>query len=194
MRKFTPVITCEHAGNTIPEPYAHLFETAYDEIQSHLGWDPGAREIGAFLAQHLGAPFYKCEATRLLVEPNRSLHSESLFSKFVQSLSPAERDEVTGLISGEGPASRDERITRVIQLMSELGSLEYARDLAVSFARLAFAEVPKAFAGAHSQADVDYVAALVLYLCGAAKLQTTESSAQVAQTIDLPGVSQPFGR
>jgi predicted N-formylglutamate amidohydrolase len=94
VRKLTPVITCEHAGNTIPEPYAHLFETAYDEIQSHLGWDPGAREIGAFLAQHLEAPFYKCEATRLLVEPNRSLHSESLFSKFVQSLNPAERDEV----------------------------------------------------------------------------------------------------
>ena len=94
MRKLTPVITCEHAGNVIPERYAHLFESAAEEIQSHLGWDPGAREIGSFLAQQLGAPFYKCESTRLLVEPNRSLHSESLFSKFVQSLNAAERDEV----------------------------------------------------------------------------------------------------
>ena len=94
MRNLTPVITCEHAGNTIPDRYTHFFATASDEIQSHLGWDPGAREIGAFLAQHLEAPFYKCEATRLLVEPNRSLHSESLFSKFMQSLNPAERDEV----------------------------------------------------------------------------------------------------
>jgi predicted N-formylglutamate amidohydrolase len=94
VRKLTPVITCEHAGNAVPERYAQFFETASEEIQSHLGWDPGAREIGAFLAQHLEAPFYKCEATRLLVEPNRSLHSENLFSKFVQSLNPTERDEV----------------------------------------------------------------------------------------------------
>jgi predicted N-formylglutamate amidohydrolase len=94
VKKLTPVITCEHAGNVVPERYAHFFKSATEEIESHLGWDPGAREIGSFLAQHLEAPFYKCEATRLLVEPNRSLHSESLFSKFVHSLSAAERDEV----------------------------------------------------------------------------------------------------
>lgn len=63
-------------------------------MNSHLGWDPGAREIGLHLARELGAPFYKCESTRLLVEPNRSLHSLSLFSAFVQSLSDDERNEV----------------------------------------------------------------------------------------------------
>jgi len=90
----TPVITCEHAGNDVPERYAHFFTSASNELQSHLGWDPGAREIATFLSQHLRAPFYKCESTRLLVEPNRSLHNDGLFSKFVQQLSPAERTEV----------------------------------------------------------------------------------------------------
>jgi predicted N-formylglutamate amidohydrolase len=89
-----PLITCEHAGNAVPARYATFFEAAGSELQSHLGWDPGAREIGAFLAHHLGAPFYKCESTRLLVEPNRSLHSEQLFSKFMQQLTAAERTEV----------------------------------------------------------------------------------------------------
>ena len=89
-----PIITCEHAGNEVPGRYAKYFESATGELKSHLGWDPGAREIGEFIAKHLNAPFYQCESTRLLVEPNRSLHSEQLFSKFVQQLTPAERTEV----------------------------------------------------------------------------------------------------
>jgi len=78
----------------VPDRYAHFFASATEILQSHLGWDPGAREIGAFLAQQFQAPFYKCESTRLLVEPNRSLHSESLFSSFVQGLTASEREEV----------------------------------------------------------------------------------------------------
>ena len=94
MTPWVPVVTCEHAGNDVPKRYAHFFASAAVELQSHLGWDPGAREIGTFIADQLHAPFYKCESTRLLVEPNRSLHSESLFSSFVQSLTVSERNEV----------------------------------------------------------------------------------------------------
>lgn len=94
MMQLIPIITCEHAGNEVPERYAHYFASAAAELSSHLGWDPGAREIGLHLARNLGAPFYKCESTRLLVEPNRSLDSLSLFSAFVQSLTEDERKEV----------------------------------------------------------------------------------------------------
>lgn len=94
VKGLVPVITCEHAGNNVPERYASHFEHAEQELRSHLGWDPGAREIASFLALGLKAPFYKCESTRLLVEPNRSLHSAGLFSRFVQTLTPQERDEV----------------------------------------------------------------------------------------------------
>jgi geranylgeranyl diphosphate synthase, type II len=88
--------------------------------------------------------------------------------------SPAERDEVTALVSGEGSASTDERIARVLALMTRSGSIEYARDLADNFARLALREAPNAFRGASSQPDVDYISALVLYLCGAVKLRPAE--------------------
>jgi geranylgeranyl diphosphate synthase, type II len=83
--------------------------------------------------------------------------------------SPEVREEVAGLVSGEGETSPEARVARVIELMSKAGSLEHGRDLADSFARMALQEIPTAFAGAHSHADVSYLYALVLYLCGAAK-------------------------
>jgi geranylgeranyl diphosphate synthase type II len=83
---------------------------------------------------------------------------------------PAEHEEVTRLVSGNGTETREERVARVIQLMSNSGSLEHARDLADSFARLAIREIPKAFAGARNHTDVDYISAHVLYLCGAFNL------------------------
>jgi geranylgeranyl diphosphate synthase, type II len=82
--------------------------------------------------------------------------------------SPELRAEVTRLVSGEGDASREERVTRVIQLMADAGSLQHGRDMADSFARMAIAEIPSAFSGARSRADLSYLYALVLYLCGAA--------------------------
>ncbi|MEJ7643842.1 MAG: N-formylglutamate amidohydrolase [Chryseolinea sp.] len=92
--KLTPVVTCEHGGNMIPPAYNHLFTNASEVLKSHRGWDPGALEIANELSRHLNAPLLKCEATRLLVEPNRSLFSESLFSEYSARLTAAEREEV----------------------------------------------------------------------------------------------------
>jgi len=92
--KLKSVITCEHGGNSIPPAYSHLFTNASEVLTSHRGWDPGALEIAIELSHHLNAPLFKCEATRLLVEPNRSLFSESLFSEYSAQLTLAERDEV----------------------------------------------------------------------------------------------------
>ena len=105
-----PIITCEHAGNDVPTRFARFFSSASEQLQSHLGWDPGAREIAAFFARELHAPFFKCESTRLLVEPNRSLHSETLFSKFVQELSESERQEVLNQYYIPHRASVEDRI------------------------------------------------------------------------------------
>ena len=92
--KLRPVVTCEHAGNTVPLNYAHLFHGKEEILQSHRGWDPGAVEVAAALSKELSAPFFICETTRLLVEPNRSLHSESLFSEYSQSLTEAEKNHL----------------------------------------------------------------------------------------------------
>ncbi|HEX6891000.1 MAG TPA: N-formylglutamate amidohydrolase, partial [Chryseolinea sp.] len=89
--KLRPVVTCEHAGNTVPLDYAHLFHGREDVLQSHLGWDPGAVEVASVLSNVLSTPLFICETTRLLVEPNRSLHSGSLFSEYSQGLTDTEK-------------------------------------------------------------------------------------------------------
>lgn len=88
-----PIISCEHGGNAVPEPYRHLFKGHNETLLSHRGWDPGALEMAHFLAKSLDAPLYKCDTTRLLVEPNRSLSSSSLFSEFSRGLSAEQREE-----------------------------------------------------------------------------------------------------
>ncbi|HMG89509.1 MAG TPA: N-formylglutamate amidohydrolase [Chryseolinea sp.] len=92
--KLRPVVTCEHAGNIVPLNYAHLFHGKEDILQSHRGWDPGAVDVASALSKELLAPFFICETTRLLVEPNRSLHSESLFSEYSQGLTETEKDHL----------------------------------------------------------------------------------------------------
>lgn len=92
--KFIPIITCEHAGREIPAGYDHLFKGLDDVLQSHRGWDPGALEAAKFLAEKLNAPFFKCDTTRLLVEPNRSMGSASLFSEYSIILDLSQREAV----------------------------------------------------------------------------------------------------
>jgi predicted N-formylglutamate amidohydrolase len=92
--KLTPVVTCEHAGNTVPLNYSHLFHGKEDILRSHRGWDPGAVEVASLLSNTLSAPFFICETTRLLVEPNRSLNSGSLFSEYSLGLTDSEKDHL----------------------------------------------------------------------------------------------------
>jgi predicted N-formylglutamate amidohydrolase len=80
------IVTCEHAGNQVPETFAHIFENLQDVLQSHRGWDPGALEMAKFLAAECNAPFFCCETTRLLIEPNRSLDSHQLYSEYSRML------------------------------------------------------------------------------------------------------------
>jgi predicted N-formylglutamate amidohydrolase len=89
--KHSFVVTCEHAGNEVPEEYEYLFTGYSDMLASHKGWDPGALQLAEFLAEHLCAPLYSCSLTRLLIETNRSIDSPQLFSKFTTELSREEK-------------------------------------------------------------------------------------------------------
>jgi predicted N-formylglutamate amidohydrolase len=80
------LITCEHAGHTLPENFAYLFKGQNAALQSHRGWDPGAAEVARHLSKKLHAPCFQHETTRLLVEVNRSLNSPQLFSEFTMPL------------------------------------------------------------------------------------------------------------
>src|SRR5688572_6751482 len=88
------IVTCEHAGNQVPEKYNHLFTELKEVLESHRGWDPGALEIARYLAFECSAPLFCCETTRLLIEPNRSLHSHQLYSEYSKVLFETEHEHI----------------------------------------------------------------------------------------------------
>ena len=88
------IITCEHAGNQVPESYSHIFSDIKDVVASHRGWDPGALEIARYLATECSAPLFSCETTRLLIETNRSLDNHQLYSEYSRILFETEHEQL----------------------------------------------------------------------------------------------------
>lgn len=88
------IITCEHAGNHIPESYLPYFKNADQVLQSHEGWDPGTWPLANLLAKAFDAPLFGCQTSRLLIEVNRSLHHPQLFSRYTSQLNDKEKQEV----------------------------------------------------------------------------------------------------
>lgn len=86
------VITCEHASNHIPVAFEVNFLLAQKELNSHLGWDPGAIELACHLSERLTTPLYHYEYSRLLIEVNRSIGHPQLFSQFTNTLESAEKN------------------------------------------------------------------------------------------------------
>lgn len=88
------ILSCEHAGNTIPPEYDYLFKDHVEVLNSHRGWDPGALECAQFLEEQLKAPLYSCLTTRMLIEVNRSLNNTQLFSDLSTPLSVIEKNKL----------------------------------------------------------------------------------------------------
>jgi len=88
------LLTCEHATHFIPDEYLTLFSESEAVLHSHQGWDPGALIIANYLKNFLHAPLYTTDASRLLVEVNRSLDHDQLFSPFTERLSGTEKETI----------------------------------------------------------------------------------------------------
>ena len=88
------VITCEHAGNVVPERYRPLFAGHEHLLPTHRGWDPGALLLAREMAERFHAPLYYDETTRLLADLNRSVGSRELHSEATRHLSLRERREL----------------------------------------------------------------------------------------------------
>jgi len=86
------ILTCEHAGNNIPDTYKKYFNNEA-VLKTHRGYDLGALDIFQYL-QPLADASYFSETSRLLVELNRSLFNKQLFSEFSNSLSKNEQSEI----------------------------------------------------------------------------------------------------
>lgn len=89
------VVTCEHASNQVPAHYRSLFAGHAKLLESHRGYDKGARELARGLARMLGAEAAFGQVSRLLVDLNRSLTNPALLSRFSKVLS---RDEKAALV------------------------------------------------------------------------------------------------
>lgn len=85
------VITCEHAGNVVPEGYEPLFVAHGHLLPTHRGWDPGALTLAREMAERFAAPLYFEETTRLLVDLNRSVGTPDLHSEATRHLTLRER-------------------------------------------------------------------------------------------------------
>jgi len=88
------LISCEHAGNEVPEEYTHLFEDDPETLQTHRGIDIGALNLTNTIAQEMGQRPYIHTITRLLVDLNRSVQSPTLFSEFTEEEPISVREDI----------------------------------------------------------------------------------------------------
>ena len=88
------VITCEHGGCEVPAQYAPLFAGHEALLQTHRGWDPGALVLAREIAQARKAPIFFATTTRLLIDLNRSIGHQQLYSEITRSLPLAMRRDI----------------------------------------------------------------------------------------------------
>lgn len=68
------VLVCEHASNAIPAYFDNL-GLSEAERQSHIAWDPGARNLALGLSRALDAPLVCSRVSRLVFDCNRPADS-----------------------------------------------------------------------------------------------------------------------
>jgi len=85
------ILSCEHAGHVVPVAYRHLFARNRKVLTTHRGYDVGIAPLARQVARILGVPLLACQTSRLLIEPNRSLHHRDLFSEFSRNLPAADK-------------------------------------------------------------------------------------------------------
>ncbi len=86
------LVTCEHGGHEVPGEFADAFDGKDSKqwLASHRGYDPGSLAAAQQIANALGSQLIASTTTRLLVDLNRSISSDMLYSKFTRGL-PAGR-------------------------------------------------------------------------------------------------------
>lgn len=93
-RALRPLVTAEHGGNRVPDPFLPLFAGHAGLLASHRGWDPGSADLAGALAEALSAAFFVATITRLLVDLNRSEHNPRVFSEVTSALPPEDRERL----------------------------------------------------------------------------------------------------
>lgn len=68
------VLVCDHASNRVPRCLGNLGLT-FEQLDDHIGWDPGAADVARLLSQNLDAPLILSGYSRLVIDCNRPLQS-----------------------------------------------------------------------------------------------------------------------
>jgi predicted N-formylglutamate amidohydrolase len=76
------IITCEHASNHLHKYRLQGKEIAYEN--SHWAYDPGAKDITLDLSEQAKVLSIYSNFSRLIIDPNRSLLSETLIRRFIE--------------------------------------------------------------------------------------------------------------
>jgi predicted N-formylglutamate amidohydrolase len=91
------LLTCEHASNAVPSRFRSIFSESRDLLNSHRGYDIGAKHYAQELSKRLSCPLLCGDVTRLLVDLNRSLHNPHLFSPISRSLDQTTKQKILSL-------------------------------------------------------------------------------------------------
>jgi predicted N-formylglutamate amidohydrolase len=118
------VLTCDHAGNTLPRCLGNL-GLSESELASHIAWDLGIAGLGKKLAQRLDAFLITQTYSRLVIDVNRPIESpESIVTRSERSFVPGNR----GLSSDQARARATaifwpyhQRLARELDRRRELG-------------------------------------------------------------------------
>lgn len=94
MKKIALLVTCEHAVNAVPDAYSMLFDGHEALLQTHRGFDNGALFLATQLQTTLCCPLIAANATRLLIDCNRSLRHPHCFSEITALLSGVEKEQI----------------------------------------------------------------------------------------------------
>ena len=70
------MLTCDHASHAVPESLGNL-RLASRDLERHIGWDIGAAEVTRRLAERFDAPAVFSGYSRLVIDCNRKLGSET---------------------------------------------------------------------------------------------------------------------
>jgi predicted N-formylglutamate amidohydrolase len=90
------IVSCEHGGNEVPETLQELFAGPHARrmLRSHRGYDPGSADAARFIADRFAARLQMATVSRLVVDLNRSLDNDELFSRFTAPLDAETRQAI----------------------------------------------------------------------------------------------------
>ncbi len=93
MERLKWVLTCEHYSNALPKEYKNLFRGDKHLAESHRAYDLNAAEIYELMKSEADYALHY-PYSRLLIEPNRSLHHPKLFSELSEVFSVQTKQEL----------------------------------------------------------------------------------------------------